>query len=94
MRSYTPVVALPHSSTDRSMSSKHDSLELMIKLYNDGEMSQHLTKLSVGDTLLVSDSQGIFDASRLSTVTDAVLIAAGSGKYYKHTQLHCSSCAY
>lgn len=52
----------------------------MVKLYSDGEMSQHLTKLSVGDSLMVSDSQGVFDASRLSTVTDAVLIAAGSGK--------------
>ena len=79
-RSYTPVVALPRSTNNHSLSSKHDTLELMIKLYGDGEMSQHLTKLNVGDSLLVSDSQGIFDASRLSTVTEAVLIAAGSGK--------------
>lgn len=52
----------------------------MIKLYSDGAMSQHLSKLREGDSILVSDPQGVFDATRLESVTDAVLIAAGSGE--------------
>lgn len=89
-RSYTPVVSLSLSSMEHSniittsssssSSSDHETLQLMIKLYSDGEMSRHLAKLNVGDHIMVSDPQGTFDSSRLEAVTDAVLIAAGSGE--------------
>ena len=59
---------------------RNETIQLLIKLYSDGEMSQHLSKLSVGDTLSISDPQGCFDVSRLSGVTDTVLLAAGTGK--------------
>lgn len=75
--------SMEHSNiitTSSSSSSDHETLQLMIKLYSDGEMSRHLAKLNVGDHIMVSDPQGTFDSSRLEAVTDAVLIAAGSGE--------------
>ena len=39
----------------------------------------------VGDVLNVSNPEGTFDVNRLQSVTEAVLIAAGSGNY-NHTR--------
>ena len=81
-RSYTPVQSL-HTLSSVRCSHDHlprDTLQLMIKLYHDGAMSKHLSKLKEGDSVFVSDPQGVFDVARLEPVTDAVLIAAGSGE--------------
>ena len=34
-----------------------------------------------GDQVLVSDSEGTFDASRLAQTTDILLVAAGTGEH-------------
>lgn len=72
-RSYTPVLPLSDHRPDGS------SLELMIKLYKNGRMSQYLSRLSSGDSIVVTDPEGTFDSSRLSSANNVVLIAAGTG---------------
>ena len=88
-RSYTPVRplllpnsthSLPSRSESRNSASNNSTIELLIKLYKDGAMSQHLAKLSPGDKLRVGDPEGTFEATRLNGITDALLVAAGSGE--------------
>ncbi|XP_019854312.1 PREDICTED: cytochrome b5 reductase 4-like [Amphimedon queenslandica] len=71
-RDYTPIKSFGSPSSS-------SSIKLMIKLYSDGAMSQYLSKLKKGDALTVSNPSGTFDANRLQSIKDSILIAAGSG---------------
>ena len=50
----------------------------MIKLYSDGKMSQVLSALNVGGSLLIGDPEGDFDWPAVRA-TRLYLVAAGSG---------------
>jgi cytochrome-b5 reductase len=50
MRAYTPV----------SMTDAKGHFDLAIKVYSKGQMSQHIAKLSIGDTLDIRGPRGSF----------------------------------
>ncbi|KAM8735260.1 cytochrome b5 reductase 4 isoform 2-T2 [Acanthopagrus schlegelii] len=77
VRPYTPVdesmaVASHHSSQD-------SDLYLMIKVYPDGVLTQHLNSLQIGDLISVSGPEGTFSLRPLRDVTHLYLLAAGTG---------------
>ena len=79
-RSYTPVSSL-ESNKLRNSAQDGETIELMIKLYSDGKMSSFLSTLKEGDTVMVSDPDGTFDAqTQLASASNVLLIAAGSGE--------------
>jgi len=74
-RSYT--VALPSlSGTEESTLGE---LTFMIKIYPDGALTPVLDKLSVGDTISVSECTGNFKRNRLKEASKVFMIAAGTG---------------
>uniref|UniRef100_A0A671V9X7 Cytochrome b5 reductase 4 n=1 Tax=Sparus aurata TaxID=8175 RepID=A0A671V9X7_SPAAU len=77
VRPYTPVdqtmaAASHHSSQD-------SDLYLMIKVYPDGVLTQHLNSLQIGDLISVSGPEGTFSLRPLRDVTHLYLLAAGTG---------------
>ena len=77
MRSYTPVSSLGPIPSSRGPV-QCDTLQLMVKLYSDGKMSQVLSALNVGESLLIGDPEGDFDWPAVRA-TRLYLVAAGSG---------------
>ena len=53
-------------------------IHFMIKLYPDGEMSQILSRLVIGDSILISDPCGDFKTS-LSNKKKVFMMSAGTG---------------
>lgn len=78
VRSYTPVSSLSPAPSPRGPV-QCDTLQLMIKLYSDGRMSQVLSSLKVGGSLLISEPEGDFDWSTVQAKR-LYLVAAGSGE--------------
>lgn len=91
IREYTPVVNMTDSSTEQQ-----HQLMLMIKIYSHGKMTQHLSKVKIGEPLLLSGPAGSFDAHSVCSAKTLVLIAAGSGltpmisllniRYHQHSK--------
>ena len=79
VRSYTPVSLL---SPDPSPCGpvQCDTLQLMVKLYSDGRMSQVLSSLKVGGSLLIGEPEGDFVWSTVRAKR-LYLVAAGSGEW-------------
>ena len=69
-----------------------DTIDFMIKLYPDGKMSKILSNLKEGDSLMISDPDGTFDVTTLSTKRQLYLVAAGSGELTVPLPLLLSSC--
>lgn len=79
VRSYTPVSSLspapsPHGPV------QCDTLQLMVKLYSDGRMSQVLSSLKVGGSLFIGEPEGDFDWSTVRAKR-LYLVAAGTGEW-------------
>lgn len=66
-RSYTPV--------SDAQAYKAGTLELMVKVYPHGKMTQHLASLGLGDTVLISPPRATFDLDHVSAL---VMVAGGS----------------
>ncbi|KAG7233179.1 hypothetical protein INR49_007385 [Caranx melampygus] len=77
VRPYTPVDQSLAASSHHS--SQESDLYLMIKVYPDGVLTQHLNSLSTGDHISVSGPEGTFTPRPLRDVTHLYLLAAGTG---------------
>ncbi|XP_029451359.1 cytochrome b5 reductase 4 isoform X2 [Rhinatrema bivittatum] len=78
VKPYTPVSqALLDSKEFLLRDNKY--IYLMIKVYPNGEFTQEIDKLQIGDNLFVSSPQGNFRKSLLQEVKDLFLLAAGTG---------------
>jgi len=73
-RSYTPVRLLSSSQCVQD-----DSLHFLIKIYPDGVFTPQLEKLSVGDSVTVSDHTGSFNVSQINGANNIYFLAAGTG---------------
>ncbi|KAL0984960.1 hypothetical protein UPYG_G00151120 [Umbra pygmaea] len=78
VKPYTPVDETLVPDTQHSTQDAAD-LFLMIKVYPDGVLTQHLNKLNIGDHLSVSSPDGPFSCRLLREVTHLYLLAAGTG---------------
>ncbi|XP_041650363.1 cytochrome b5 reductase 4 isoform X2 [Cheilinus undulatus] len=76
-------VVRPYTPVDQSLSSntsvQDSDLYLMIKVYPEGVLTQHLKHLNIGDHISVSSPEGTFSLRPLRDVTHLYLIAAGTG---------------
>ncbi|XP_077430750.1 cytochrome b5 reductase 4 [Vanacampus margaritifer] len=77
MRPYTPVDQ--GLSIGPNTSSEKKDLYLMIKIYPDGVLTQHLNSLCIGDHVSVSGPDGSFSLRSLRDTTVLYLLAAGTG---------------
>uniref|UniRef100_A0A3Q2X7H3 Cytochrome b5 reductase 4 n=1 Tax=Hippocampus comes TaxID=109280 RepID=A0A3Q2X7H3_HIPCM len=77
VRPYTPVdqslSVVPDTSSEKT------GLYLMIKVYPDGLLTQHLNGLHIGDHVSVSGPEGTFSLRPLRDTTVLYLLAAGTG---------------
>ena len=56
------------------------NLHFLIKTYPDGAVTQYLTELQLGSTILLSDTKGTFDCSILKTeIRHLLVVYAGTG---------------
>ena len=78
-RSYTPVlVSLMTKNNTEQLPSQN--LHFLIKTYPDGAVTQYLTELKLGSTILLSDTKGNFDCSILKTeIRHLLVVYAGTG---------------
>ncbi|XP_038077617.1 cytochrome b5 reductase 4-like [Patiria miniata] len=77
-----PYTAVPPSLLPPSYHGAETSgriIHLMIKMYPDGQLTQQLSRLDVGDTVDASDYEGTFVESRLQRIDRLTLVAAGTG---------------
>ncbi|NXP06065.1 NB5R4 reductase, partial [Thinocorus orbignyianus] len=79
VKPYTPV--LPFLPLDFKEPSRHDGahLYLMVKIYSHGLFTQALDHLQIGDCISVSNPEGNFKKSRVQSLEDLFLLAAGTG---------------
>jgi len=75
-RPYTAVV--PITQIENSAQTLTDIL-LMIKTYQNGSLTPHLNNLTVGDQILVSTYEGIFNCDVLKRHKEIVLFCGGTG---------------
>ena len=78
-RSYTPVLdSMMTSFKTEQVPSRN--LHFLIKIYPNGAVTQYLTELKLGSTILLSDTKGTFDCSLLKKdVRHLVVVYAGTG---------------
>uniref|UniRef100_A0A8D3AND5 Cytochrome b5 reductase 4 n=1 Tax=Scophthalmus maximus TaxID=52904 RepID=A0A8D3AND5_SCOMX len=79
VRAYTPVDQNLAAAGSSHLSSQESDLYLMIKVYPEGVLTQHLNTLLTGDRISVSGPEGTFSVRRLRDVTHLYLLAAGTG---------------
>ncbi|XP_061529576.1 cytochrome b5 reductase 4 isoform X2 [Phycodurus eques] len=77
-------VVRPYTPVDQSLSigpnpSEKTNLYLMIKVYPDGVLTQHLNSLYIGDHVSVSGPEGTFSLRPLRDTAVLYLLAAGTG---------------
>ncbi|XP_061633632.1 cytochrome b5 reductase 4 isoform X2 [Phyllopteryx taeniolatus] len=77
-------VVRPYTPVDQSLSvgpnpSEKTNLYLMIKVYPDGVLTQHLNSLYIGDHVSVSGPEGTFSLRPLRDAAVLYLLAAGTG---------------
>ncbi|KAF3691500.1 Cytochrome b5 reductase 4 [Channa argus] len=77
VRPYTPVDEKLIVASHHSL--KESDIYLMIKVYPDGVLTQHLNNLHIGDHISVSGPEGTFSVRPLRDVTYLYLLAAGTG---------------
>ncbi|XP_055781438.1 cytochrome b5 reductase 4-like [Salvelinus fontinalis] len=80
VKPYTPVEeTLVPATLDSTQGTAATDIFLMIKVYPDGVLTQHLNNLNIGDHLSVSSPDGPFSLRLLREVTQLYLLAAGTG---------------
>lgn len=75
-RSYTPV-SFKYASEKGSQDIT--TMVLLVKHYNSGVLSRHITQESFTQSIMLSQPKGGFDLNKLKYHTHFGLLAAGSG---------------
>lgn len=77
-RCYTPVPLFLHSENILS-EHKPDYLYLIIKRYNNGNLSPSITALQQGQSLILSNGLGTFEVESFDKYSTIHILAAGTG---------------